>query len=95
MPQQIWSPLSNPALSRHFDNVFSIPPPGPVEIESFLRLTLSAVQFEQPQWSQLVASWRGLSAAMVVKAAQDAAKAAVLAGGKVLTHAMLVQAMKL
>ena len=31
---------------------------------------------------------------MVVKAAQDAAKAAVLAGGKVLTHAMLVQAIE-
>jgi SpoVK/Ycf46/Vps4 family AAA+-type ATPase len=82
------------ALFRRFDDVFSIPPPGPAEIEKLLRLTLSAVQFEQPQWSQLVAKLNGSSAAMVVKAAQDAAKAAVLAGGKVLTHAMLVQAIE-
>jgi hypothetical protein len=31
---------------------------------------------------------------MVVKAAQDAAKAAVLAGGKVLTRTMLMQAIE-
>lgn len=84
----------DPALFRRFDDVFSIPPPGPVEIEKLLRLTLSAVRFEQPQWSQLVAKLNGASAAMVVKAAQDAAKAAVLAGGTVLTHAMLVQAIE-
>lgn len=82
------------ALFRRFDDVFSIPLPGPAEIEKLLRLTLSAVRFEQPQWSQLVAKLTGSSAAMVVKAAQDAAKASVLAGGKVLTHAMLMQAIE-
>lgn len=84
----------DPALFRRFDDVFSIPLPGPAEIEKLLRLTLSAVRFEQPQWSQLVAKLTGSSAAMVVKAAQDAAKASVLAGGKVLTHAMLMQAIE-
>lgn len=84
----------DPALFRRFDDVFSIPLPGPAEIEKLLRLTLSAVRFEQPQWSQLVAKLTGSSAAMVVKAAQDAAKAAVLAGGKVLTHTMLMQAIE-
>ena len=84
----------DPALFRRFDDVFSIPLPGPAEIEKLLRLTLSAVRFEQPQWSQLVAKLSGSSAAMVVKAAQDAAKAAVLAGGKVLTHPMLMQAIE-
>lgn len=84
----------DPALFRRFDDVFSIPLPGPAEIEKLLRLTLSTIRFEQPQWSELAAKLSGSSAAMVVKAAQDAAKAAVLAGGKVLTHAMLMQAIE-
>ncbi|MEC5407442.1 ATP-binding protein [Paraburkholderia sp. MPAMCS5] len=84
----------DPALFRRFDDVFSIPLPGPAEIEKLLRLTLSTIRFEQPQWGELAAKLSGSSAAMVVKAAQDAAKAAVLAGGKVLTHAMLIQAIE-
>jgi SpoVK/Ycf46/Vps4 family AAA+-type ATPase len=84
----------DPALFRRFDDVFSLPLPGPAEIERLLRMTLSAVRFEQPQWSQLVVKLSGSSAAMVVKAAQDAAKAAVLAGGKVLTHSILLQAIE-
>lgn len=83
------------ALFRRFDDVFSIPQPGPTEIEKLLRMTLAAVRLEQPiHWSQLVAKLSGTSAAMVVKAAQDAAKAAVLAGGKLLTHATLIQAIE-
>lgn len=85
----------DPALFRRFDDVFSIPQPGPTEIEKLLHMTLSTVRFEQPiHWNLLIAKLSGSSAAMVVKAAQDAAKAAVLAGGKLLTHAMLVQAIE-
>lgn len=82
----------DPALFRRFDDVFSIPLPGPEEIEKLLRMTLSAVHFEQPMhWDQLARKLNGSSAAMVVKAAQDAAKAAVLAGGQTLAYGMLVQ----
>lgn len=81
------------ALFRRFDDVFSIPLPGEVEIEKLLQLTLSAVKMRKPIfWDQLVVKLNGSSAAMVVKAAQDAAKAAVLAGGLALTHDMLIQA---
>jgi SpoVK/Ycf46/Vps4 family AAA+-type ATPase len=83
----------DPALFRRFDDVFAIPLPGPTEIAKLLKLTLSTVRFEDPiHWDLLVSKLNGSSAAMVVKAAQDAAKAVVLAGGKVLTHDMLVQA---
>jgi SpoVK/Ycf46/Vps4 family AAA+-type ATPase len=83
----------DPALFRRFDDVFSIPLPGPAEIEKLLRMTLSTVRMAQPiLWDQLVAKLTGSSAAMVVKAAQDAAKAAVLAGGQILSHDMLIQA---
>lgn len=83
----------DPALFRRFDDVFAIPPPGPTEIAELLKLTLSTVRLEEPiHWDLLVSKLNGSSAAMVVKAAQDAAKAVVLAGGKVLTHEMLTQA---
>lgn len=85
----------DPALFRRFDDVFSIPLPSPAEIAKLLRLTLSAVRFEQPMdWDLLVSKLNGSSAAMVVKAAQDAAKATVLAGGKTLTQDLLIQAVE-
>jgi SpoVK/Ycf46/Vps4 family AAA+-type ATPase len=72
------------ALFRRFDEVFHVPLPGPAEIESLLRMALSSVQVaESVNWQELSQSLAGQSAAMVVKAAQDAAKAAILAGQKV------------
>jgi SpoVK/Ycf46/Vps4 family AAA+-type ATPase len=81
------------ALFRRFDDVFQVPIPGREEIEKLLHTTLSAVQVAEPvDWSKLVASLEGASAAMVVKAAQDAAKAAVLGGRKAVTPANLQHA---
>jgi len=83
----------DPALFRRFDDVFSIPLPGSVEIERLLKLTLSSVRMERSiVWQKLVSRLEGSSAAMVVKAAQDAAKAAVLAGGQALSQDRLLQA---
>ena len=74
------------ALFRRFDDVFQVPPPGAAEIENLLKLTLSAMKVtESLDWASIVHSLSGASAAMVVKAAQDAAKAAVLSGQKVVT----------
>jgi SpoVK/Ycf46/Vps4 family AAA+-type ATPase len=81
------------ALFRRFDEVFLVPPPGAEEIEKLLRMTLSAVKLaERIDWGGLVAQLSGASAAMTVKAAQDAAKAAVLCGEKVVTEALLSRA---
>jgi ATP-dependent 26S proteasome regulatory subunit len=78
------------ALFRRFDEVFLIPPPGPEEIEKLLKLSLSAVQVaEKTDWQGLIRDLTGQPAAMVVKVAQDAAKAAVLAGQKIITPAHL------
>jgi SpoVK/Ycf46/Vps4 family AAA+-type ATPase len=83
------------ALFRRFDDVFSLPLPGPVETEKLLKLTLSSVRMERPiVWEKLVSRLEGSSAAMVVKAAQDAAKAAVLAGGQALSQDRLLQAIE-
>ncbi|MGC1723624.1 MAG: ATP-binding protein [Isosphaeraceae bacterium] len=74
------------ALFRRFDDVFLVPPPGGAEIENLLKLTLSAIAVaENIDWGSLVETLSGASAAMVVKAAQNAAKASVLAGQKLVT----------
>lgn len=74
------------ALFRRFDEVFHVPLPGTVEIEKLLRMTLSSVSVaDRVNWSELSQCLAGQPAAMVVKAAQDAAKAAILAGQKVVT----------
>jgi len=81
------------AIFRRFDDVFHVPLPGPAEVEKLLHTTLSAVEVADPiDWAMLVEQLTGASAAMVVKAAQDAAKAAVLHGRKVVTEALLRQA---
>ena len=83
----------DPALFRRFDDVFMVPLPGTVEIEKLLRMTLATVKLTQPiNWTKLVEKLIGASAAMVVKAAQDAAKAAVLSGKQLVTQADLLQA---
>jgi SpoVK/Ycf46/Vps4 family AAA+-type ATPase len=80
------------ALFRRFDDVFLVPLPGEEEIEKLLRMTLSSVMLAEPiNWTELVERLAGAPAAMVVKAAQDAAKAAVLAGRKVVTQSHLEQ----
>ncbi|MGF6790662.1 AAA family ATPase [Paraburkholderia sp. 35.1] len=85
----------DPALFRRFDDVFSIPLPGAAEVEKLLKLTLSSVWLDRSiAWEPLIAKLEGASAAMVVKAAQDAAKAAVLAGRKSLSQDKLLKAVE-
>jgi len=75
------------ALFRRFDDAFLIPPPGLEEIDRLLRLTLSSVQVaESLDWKKFVQALEGQSAAQVVKFAQDAAKAAVLTGKKIVDN---------
>lgn len=80
----------DPALFRRFDDVIHVPPPGNAEIQELLRLTLSSVPFaEMINWDRLVHQLQGVSAAMVVRAAQNAAKAAVLSGAKGINDLLL------
>lgn len=81
------------ALFRRFDDVFQVPLPGPDEIEKLLRMTLSSVKLaDRIHWAGVVERLSGASAAMTVKAAQDAAKSAVLCGEKIVTESLLLKA---
>lgn len=80
------------AIFRRFDDVFPVPLPGPDEVRKLLQMTLSAVRIiEMINWDRIVDQLSGASAAMVVKAAQDAAKFAVLRGKKGICEADLLQ----
>jgi len=69
------------ALFRRFDDVFEVLPPGEQEVERLLQQTLAAVTIDQSiSWSNLAEKLIGMSAADVVKVAQDAAKSTVLLG---------------
>lgn len=81
------------ALFRRFDDVFLVPLPGAIEIRKLLQLTFSSVRpVEFIDWERIVISLTGASAAVVVKAAQDAAKASILDGKKGVTEAHLERA---
>lgn len=72
------------AIFRRFDDVFLVPLPGETEITRLLKLTLSAIKVSNSvDWDSIIGLLKGLSAAYVVKVAQDAAKAAVLVGRKI------------
>jgi ATP-dependent 26S proteasome regulatory subunit len=80
------------ALFRRFDDVFLVPLPGREETRNLLQMTLSAVPLiEMINWERIIDQLSGASAAMVVKAAQDAAKAAVLRGKKGVSESDLQQ----
>jgi SpoVK/Ycf46/Vps4 family AAA+-type ATPase len=80
-------------VATTFDEVFLVPLPSPEEVHKLLRMTLSAVKLaEMINWERIVDQLSGASAAMVVKAAQDAAKAAVLGEKKGVTESHLLQA---
>jgi hypothetical protein len=81
------------ALFRRFDEVFLVPPPGPEEIQKLLKHSLSGVNVsEKVDWHELATTLTGQPAALVVKVAQDAAKAAVLSGQKIVMPAHLKEA---
>ena len=67
------------ALFRRFDEVLEIPKPGEKEIVQLLKMSLSAIKVDKDvDFHQLAKKMKGLSAAFVVKVAEEAAKSSVL-----------------
>ncbi|MBC6613205.1 ATP-binding protein [Hymenobacter sp. BT507] len=81
------------ALFRRFDEVLSIPRPGQPEIDQLLRNTLGAMRISRGlNLGSFAKQLIDLSAAQVVKIAQDAAKLCILALDPELTTGHLQQA---
>lgn len=83
------------ALFRRFDDIIEIPLPQKPEIDSLLRMTLSAFRLSsQIDWLKIVSCMEGFSAALVVKIAQDAAKMSVINGKDQLSEELIWKAIK-
>ncbi len=81
------------AIFRRFDEVLEVPPPGTAEIRKLLIVSLSAIDLDPNVHLQpVVDALQGASAAMVVKAAQDAAKNAILSDSLPVTTGGLLNA---
>jgi len=81
------------AIFRRFDDAFEIPRPGKPQIEKLLKINLSAISIsENINWPQLVEQLDGCSAAIVVAAAQNAAKISILEGKNAVSHEHLEKA---
>jgi len=72
------------ALFRRFDEILEMPRPSEKEIMRLLRQTLSSIQTKGVNWGQFAHELNGFSAALVVKVANDAAKACVIEGKGIL-----------
>jgi SpoVK/Ycf46/Vps4 family AAA+-type ATPase len=82
----------DPAVWRRFDDFFEIPKPGPQELKKIVQMTLSAMQTDNFDWKEIIELSKGFSAAQMVRAAQDAAKQAVLDSREHVRHEDLKQA---
>lgn len=73
------------ALFRRFDDIIEMPKPSKEEILRLTKLSLSSIEKSKDiNWSSMVDRMIGLSSAIVVKVANDAAKIAVIGNEKVL-----------
>lgn len=82
------------ALFRRFDDFIEFPKPGEEEIIALLKMTLSALKVANDvDFKQFAQKMEGLSYAIVVKVANDAAKKAVLNLNKTITAADISDAL--
>ena len=70
--------LLDPALQRRFDEVLQFNMPSPDEIREVIRSHLRPMKYPRITWNRVVETGEGLSQAELVKAADEAAKEALL-----------------
>ena len=75
------------ALFRRFDDIIEMPMPGEEEILRLTKQTLASIDKSKSiNWVTIVKQMEGMSSALVVKIANDAAKNCVLCSDKLLTQ---------
>jgi len=85
--------LLDKALFRRFDDVIEYAAPDKQLIEALLRARLGRFDTKGIVWADAVAKAEHLSQAEIARAADDAAKAIILRGGKRITSEALVDAL--
>lgn len=86
--------LLDPALFRRFDDVIEYGVPDASLAERLLRARLAVFDLREVDWPIVLSQAGGLGYADLARAAEEAAKVAVLNGGKCITTAGLVGAVE-
>ena len=86
-------PMLDEALFRRFDAVLRYGLPGEGEVEPLVRNRLSLFDTAAVDWKAVVGASAGLGHAEIVRAAEEAAKGAVLAGRTSISGADLLDAL--
>jgi SpoVK/Ycf46/Vps4 family AAA+-type ATPase len=85
--------LLDRALFRRFDDVIEYAVPEPPIIEALLRARLDRFDTRGLAWKEAISLAERLSQAEITRAADDAAKAIILRGGKRITSEALIDAL--
>jgi len=85
--------LLDPALFRRFDAVVRYALPGRAQAVSVIRRRLASMDSSQINWDAVASETHDLSHADLVKAAERAAKDAILAGGSTIDTPLLLSAL--
>jgi SpoVK/Ycf46/Vps4 family AAA+-type ATPase len=87
--------IIDPALFRRFDEIIELPKPGKDEMLRILKLTLSSIQTSKTiDWQSIINQLTDISAATVVKIANDAAKLAIIEGNNRVEESHLLKAIE-
>lgn len=81
------------ALFRRFDDVIEYDLPDEATIKRLIENRLTSFDLDKVKWEAIKAAARDLSHAEVARACDDAARGAIMAGGKVITNRSLMQAL--
>jgi SpoVK/Ycf46/Vps4 family AAA+-type ATPase len=82
------------ALFRRFDDVIEYEPPNEVVVRLLIQNRLAAFDLTEIKWAEVDVAACELSHAEVARACDDAARGAVLAGGRLIDGASLTQALR-
>jgi len=86
--------LLDKALFRRFDDIIEFAPPTRALGRALMECRLSNFQLQDLRWDELLHEGEGLSQAELVRASDDAAKDAVLAESRLLSHDRLLAAIR-
>ncbi|MFM6137998.1 MAG: AAA family ATPase [Sphaerospermopsis kisseleviana] len=84
--------LLDKALFRRFDDVIEYELPNPEVVRKLLTARLSSFEIKWQDWQHIIKIADGLSQAELVRAADDAAKAAVISGQKLIAEENIISA---
>lgn len=86
--------LLDKALHRRFDDIIRFEKPSDGQIRKIVENRLAMFEIRSLAWKEIAAAARGLSAAEVTRACEDAAKESVLHHDKILSTELLLKAVE-